>query len=424
MHSAAQAVLDTRKGPLEPGDAPPKATLADSIEQMDGILRRYIAFPKDSLAILVAFWIANTYTYQTFRYCGYLAFRSATPSCGKTLALEIVAALSNGRPPIEVTPTAAVLFRSEGKVLILDEVDNLKNTDKEKLGDVLAVLNSGFKSDGVIRKTNKQSMKVETFSTYGPKAFAGLERLSDALTSRSLQIQMERSTKRRPRFTMRRFDPQADALRCALTAWAERNHDRLETIYDRLPDETPELAGYDHRFQDIAEPLLILAGSADIERPDGPLLKPRLLAAFKDAAGRREPSTRERQLLAFLDLVEPFLQGKDEVFIETDTVLERCGEREEFSFDRERGGRALAGFLRNFDLFPRHSPTGGKRGYGFTREWVTTWRARYHGVTQGGENGASDAIPPLFDVKASETRSQSGDEGLFHASNEGETKTL
>jgi len=416
MHSAARAIIDTR-GPLELGAEPPKAKLADTIEAVDGILRRYVAFPKDSLAMLGAFWIANTYTYQAFRYCGYLAFRSATPSCGKSLALEIIGALSQGRPSVTTMPTAAVLYRSESKVLILDEVDNLRNADKEQFSDVIGVLNSGFKSDGTVLRTNKQSMKVEKFSTYGPKAFAGLERLSDTLTSRSFQIQMERSTKKMPRFNMRRFDTEAATITSDLSAWADRNQPRLEATYDRLPNEIPELVGFDHRFQDIAEPLLVLASLADAERPSGPLLRPRLIAALKDAAGRREVSTRERQLIAFLDIVEPFLGAKDEVFMETDTLLERCTEREEFSFDRERGGRALASFLRNFDQSSRHSSTGGKRGYLFTREWVTTWRTRYQVTDQGGEKTASDSIPPFVAVKTSETYSHSGDDGLFHASN-------
>ena len=419
MHYAAQAILDARKGPLEPNTEQPPAKLADIIEQVDGILLRYVAFPKDSLAILCAFWVANTYTYQAFRYCGYLALRSATPSCGKSLALELIATLSQGRPPITTMPTAAVLYRSESKILILDEVDNLRNADREKFSDVIGVLNSGFKSDGMVQRTNKQSLKVENFPAYGPKAFAGLERLSDTLTSRSFQIQMERSTKKMPRFNMRRFDTDADTITRNLSAWADRNQSRIEATYDRLPDEIPELVGFDHRFQDIAEPLLVLASFADAERPSEPLLRPRLITALRDAAGRRDISTRERQLLAFLGLVVPFLQGKEDVFIETDTLLERCTEREEFSFDRERGGRALSGFLKNFDLSPRHSPTGGKRGYLFTREWLETWQTRY----QGGEQSASDGIPPLFAVKPSETLSQSGDEGLFHTSNEGEPKT-
>lgn len=394
MHSDTQAILETRKGPLEPGLDP--VPLADLIEKIDGILRRYVAFPNDSLAMLCAFWVGNTYTYQAFRYCGYLAFRSATPSCGKSLALEIISALSCGRPSVEIIPTAAVLFRSDDKILILDEVDSLRNRDKEKFSDVMAVLNSGFKVDGAIRKTNKQTFRVEKFSTYGPKAFAGLERLTDALTSRSFQIQMERSTKKMPRLNMRLFDAEAQMIRDSLATWADGNQPRLEAAYDRLPNETPDLARFDHRFQDIGEPLLVLASLADVERPSSSPLKPRLLEAFRAAAGRREVSTRERQLLAFLDIAEPFLQGKEEVFLETATLLELCAEREEFSFDRERGGRALAGFLRNFDQSSRHIASGEKRGYLLTREWVETWRKRYQVTDQGGAQSASDTYPPMF----------------------------
>ena len=41
----------------------------------------------------------------------------------------------------------------------------------------------------------------------------------------------------------------------------------LVAAYDDLPDQHPDLERFDDRFQDIAEPLIILATMADAERP-------------------------------------------------------------------------------------------------------------------------------------------------------------
>ena len=60
-----------------------------------------------------------------------------------------------------------------------------------------------------------------------------------------------------------------------------------------------------------AEPLLVIAAMADAERPEGPVVLSRLLDALKAAAGRRQPSGRERELLALLDTLDPLLNGTE-----------------------------------------------------------------------------------------------------------------
>jgi hypothetical protein len=163
-------------------------------------------------------------------------------------------------------------------------------------------------------------------------------------------------------------------LRAGFQAWADHQNDTIEGAYDSLPDEVDTLKGFDDRFQDIAEPLIILAALADGERPDGPAILPRLLDGLNAAAGRREPSGRERELLAFLETVEPLLNGEDEVFLSSSTILDLCKDREELS--RIETGRALAGFLKHFDLFPK-SHSGKTRGYAIRRDWFSIWEGRY-----------------------------------------------
>jgi Protein of unknown function (DUF3631) len=355
--------------------APPR--VADLLDETAHLIVKYVRLPAPALAVLVACWIALTYTYQRFRYCGYLAFRSATPRCGKTQLLRIVAMLSFGHPKLTTTPPAAVLYRRKGKVLILDEVDKLRNADKENYGIVLSILNVGFEAGAVIERTETKTkdFEVKEWPVYGPKAFAGIEGLADTLSDRAFQIQMERTPQRMPRFSMRLLDELADQLREGFTQWASAHGDEAEAAYEALPDALPTLKGFDDRFQDIAEPLIVLAALADEERPEGPAVLPRLLVGLGAAAGRREPSGRERQLLTFLDIAELLLNDAEEVFVGSSVLVERCQEREDLS--RIETPRALAGFLKHFDLFPGFNSKKTERGYTVRREWLTEWRQKY-----------------------------------------------
>lgn len=368
--SKSQLGPEPQNGDLS-GDTP---RLADLLDEIEFLLLTFVKLPKPVLAMIIAMWIAGTYTFDKFRYCGYLALRSATPRCGKTLVMRILSQLSNGSPPITSTPTPAVLFRSTRPVLLLDEVDKLRNADKEKYGEVLAILNCGFEKGAVVDRCNKQTLKIETYQVYGPKCFAGIEGLADTLADRGFQIQMERSSQRMPRLNLRKMDELFDQLRKGLQSWADAHGSQTQEMYDDLPDELACLEGYDDRFQDIAEPLIVLATLADAERPEGPAILPRLLDGFKATAGRREPSGRELQLLAFLEMVEPLLNGQDETFLASSAILDLCKDREEVSWIET--GRSLAGFLKHFDLYPK-SQSGKTRGYSISQEWMVTWGARY-----------------------------------------------
>ncbi len=349
--------------------------LSETLDEIECIIQRYMMMPANGLAMLIAVWIANTYTFDRFQYCGYLALRSATPQCGKSRLLGLIASLCKGAPPRTAIPTAAILFRSPRKVLILDEVDQLRNKDKDTYGAVLAVLNSGFERGVKIERldTSKKGFPVQTFDVYGPKALAGLEALADTLTDRCFQIQMQRTPQHMPRLNERRFEVIAAQIRRRLDQWATAHGSAVEEAYAALPDAVPTLTSFDDRFQNIAEPLVVLASLADAERPEGPAVLPRLMSGLQAAAGKREVSNRERALVAFLEVVKERMTGLTEMFIPTADLVATCQEREELSWLED--GKRLAGFLRNFELYPKS--TGKTRGYLVREVWVTEWEARY-----------------------------------------------
>lgn len=168
---------------LEP--APTTVHLADLLDNIANMITTYVTLPDTKLAMLIALWVALTYCYQHFQYCGYLALRSATPRCGKSTLLKILCPLVQC-PSITTTPTALVLFRSRRRVLILDEVDRLRNSDKENFSAVLSVLNIGFEKGASVERMEKTNgaFEVKEFPVYRPVALAGIESLADTLAVR------------------------------------------------------------------------------------------------------------------------------------------------------------------------------------------------------------------------------------------------
>ena len=350
--------------------------LGDVLDRIVNVITRYITLPSDGLAMLIACWIAGTYTFERFEYYGYLAIRSATLRCGKSQLLKLIALLCPGTPPVTTCPSAAVLYRNPRKIMILDEIDQLRNQDKEAHGAVIGVLNKGFEKESVVERVERKGgdgFQVESFDVYGPKAIAGIEQVADTLADRTFAIVLKRSPTRPPRFRADRMASALENIREDLTLWMERHGESVTKAYQALPDSSPVLEGFDDRFQDIAEPLLVLATLADEERPNGPKILDGLHKGLRAAAISREPSGREEAIHDFLDLADSIINGHDVKFIPTEELLGECGQCPELSWIQNGGG--LAGLLKKFDL--RSTSNGKRRGYRIRRSWVDEWRSHY-----------------------------------------------
>jgi hypothetical protein len=343
--------------------------LGDEIDWMIEQFEKYVSLPSNGTSVILALWAANTYTYENFPYTAYLAIRSATPQCGKSRLLSLIGSMCLGNPQPTTMPTAAVLYRNPNKVMLLDEVDKLRNQDKEIHGSLIAVLNSGFEQRGRVdrMKDGPGGYEVESFNVYGPKAFAGIESVTDTIASRSLTIRMERATERKPRLNMRLLGAGFELHRTRLGEWGKVHGTQLQEMYAALPDSLPALERYPDRMQDIVEPLYLLAELADQERPEGTLVLPRLLTALSELHLGSEVSSRERGLQEILDIVRSCLrETSPSVDIASQDMLEKCQSSEELSWMQTTN--ALAGFLKHFGISPKSN--GKKRGYTFSREWV------------------------------------------------------
>ena len=350
--------------------------LADLIVEIEETVLRYVELEQPTLATLLALWIVQSYELAMFGFCGILSLQSASPRCGKSRLLEILGCFTREIIPLRTMPTPAVLYRTKDQTLFLDEIESLKNSDKEKYGEIMALLNMSFKRGGLVERVEKLKNEwvVKKYSCYRAIALAGLNNLSEAIADRSFRARMKRTSRKMPRLNVGKLENEMQRVRSGLTLWWQVNGDDVREVYENLPDEPSQLKKLDDRLMDISEPLLVLAQCADAEKGSDSRVMVKFLEAVKMVSSRRSPSGVEESLIRFIDTIKPKLADTLNVFVPSHELVDLC--RKTDGLEWIETPRRLNGFLKKFDLFPKSQ--GGKiRGYNISREWIDEWRTRY-----------------------------------------------
>jgi hypothetical protein len=137
-------------------------SLADVLDSVVELLRRYVVFEHDDDAVLVALYIALTYCFDRFKHLPLLVITSAVKRSGKSTLLELAGHLSQ-RALFATSATAAVLFRAGDRyrpTLLWDEVDNAF-TDN---GDLKAILNSAARANRLRMYGDAKNLAMPTWS--------------------------------------------------------------------------------------------------------------------------------------------------------------------------------------------------------------------------------------------------------------------
>lgn len=240
------------------------------VELLDGLVRfvRRFVFMTEAQAVAVALWVAHTWAFVAAETTPYLWVTSPEKRSGKTRLLEVLNLLVKD-PWMTGRVTAAVLVRkvdAEVPALLLDESDAAFNGPQEYAEALRAILNTGYLRSGKASLCVGQGSQLSyrDFSTFSPKAIAGIGALPDTVADRSIPIRLRRRTKGEPveRFRRRSVEPEAERLRSQLEAWAAANVEVLRDADPPLPEELND------RAQDVAEPLLAIADLAGGEWPE------------------------------------------------------------------------------------------------------------------------------------------------------------
>ena len=208
-----------------------------AVGDLDVLVSDYMHFKDERQRWAAVLWTAHTYTYNAVDDDGYylhsvvpyLWVKSAGRESGKTTLAELLSMTANNGQTSD-SMTASALFRqlnNEDEVtFFFDEADNTipsatSSDGDDSRRDLLAFLNSGFKRDKYILRTNKKTMDVEKFPTFCPKAIIGIRvRVADTLSSRCIHVMLERATtgEVKTRWRERHVKPRADAIRQRLAA--------------------------------------------------------------------------------------------------------------------------------------------------------------------------------------------------------------
>ena len=155
--------------------------------------------------VAVVLWVAHTYAIEHAEATPYLAISSPEKQSGKTRLLECLALLAHDCDGIAITPTASTIFRTleatpEG-TLLLDELDAVFRDHSDKYEEVRAVINAGHRRGATVRRSvpgPKNTWIVKKFPVFGPKALAGIGKLPDTVTDRSIPVLMLKRKRTEP----------------------------------------------------------------------------------------------------------------------------------------------------------------------------------------------------------------------------------
>src|SRR5262249_61656597 len=139
--------------------------------------------------VATALWAVHSHVFDKFMVTPRLVLTSPVRDCGKTTLLDVLSRLV-ARPEKTDNITAAAIYDTidrERCTLLIDEADNLEVSAK---GALRAVLNSGYRKGGSVRRgTGRQRRKYQTFA---PIALAAIGVLTLPLISRSIVVHMTR----------------------------------------------------------------------------------------------------------------------------------------------------------------------------------------------------------------------------------------
>lgn len=262
---ARTKTADRRRELLAKGIDPDRIDVAELLSDVKAFIRRYV-FLTDRQATTAALWVVHTHTFEASRVTPYLSITSAEPGSGKTLLLEVLSLLVP-RAWLTGRTTAAVLPRKIEVVtptLLLDESDTAFKGDKDYATALHGILNTGYKRSGKSTVCVGQGANIDfrDFSTYCPKAFAGIGQLPDTVRARSFAIRLEKiADEQVDEFDEEAAEPAAAAVYDRLEAFALVGVDQLRGARPERPQ------GLSPRTKEISRPLLAVAELAGGEWP-------------------------------------------------------------------------------------------------------------------------------------------------------------
>lgn len=386
--------VEPTPGPAEnhPASAAAKTPAGDLLLQgLQRFISRFV-FLSRSQIVVVALWVVHTYTFESSEATPYLAITSAEKQCGKSRLLELLESLVM-KPWLTGRVTPAVLARkvdAEKPTLLLDETDAAFNSGNDYKEMLRGVLNTGHRRGGKTSCCVRQGddFTYQDFSTFCPKALAGIGKLPDTVEDRAIPIRLKRAAPGEliERFRRRNIQEEVETLRNEIAAWSEVILPELIDARPNLPEELTD------RQQDAVEPLLAIADAAAGKWPQ----MARAAVVDLGREGQKRDESEGVQLLA--DIRRVFeARGVDRLpSADLAAALARIETSPwcEWSNGRPLNAPKLARLLKPFGIQPEVTRIGDRTPRGYSRPTFEDAFRRYLREESPGE-GPQSATPQL-----------------------------
>lgn len=328
------------------------------LDEVRGVLVRYVAFPSSEAADAATVYVAATHAQPAWEHATRFLAKSPEKRCGKSRLLEVMRELARG-PRSTVNISAAALVRcideADPPTLLVDEADRLYGSHvKSDLNeDLTGILDVGFAREWPYTRYNASKNTMEDHPTFAMAILAskGAD-LPDTIEDRSIIVTMRR---RAPGETVAQFRrkniPELRDLRERISAW-------VRPRVDVLAEAEPEVPAEDRSY-DAWEPLVAVADLAGGDWPE------RIRRACKVMVADAETADNEAsygvRLLAdvrdiFADMTVSFLESRE--------LANQLRSIEDAPWrDIDLSPRGLADRLRPYEVGPRRKGGGKVRGY-------------------------------------------------------------
>lgn len=361
---------------------------AQLLDDIEGFLRRFVAYPSEHARVASVLWIAHAHAIDSFESTPRIAYLSPEPGSGKSRALEAMTPLVPN-PMHAVNATPAALFRSVSDLearptILFDEVDTIFGPKAKDNEEVRGFLNAGHRRGAVAYRCVGEGtrQKVVDFPAFCAVALAGLHDLPDTIATRSIIVRMRRRSPDEvvEPYRFRKHEPIGRDLAQRLAPWIASVMADLEVAEPDLPE------GVVDRTADVWEPLVAVA---DVAGGDWPR-RARSACLHLATAGRTgEPSLGIR-LLA--DLRDIWTDLGDRDHAHTDALLDGLHGMDEAPWSDLRGrpmdARALARMLRKYDIGSKSVRVGDRVAKGYDRaDLADAWSRYLAPLPQKGHEG-------------------------------------
>jgi hypothetical protein len=336
-------------------------------------LARFVCTVDQSDLDLLALWAAHTHFIDDVYTTPRLLIDSPVPDSGKTTVIEHLERLCVRAVQMATISSPAMLTRLlefETRTILIDEADRSLNPDKDGIGDLLAVLNSGYKRGAtrpVLVPVKGGGWTPKELPTYAPVAMAGNNpKLPDDTKSRVIRVLLVPDLDGEAEESdWELIEHEADEVGAALADWAARASMYVRMNRPRLPESVRGRAK--ERWSPLKR-VAVAAGGRWSEVVDELAVKD----VLRIKSERDEGITQQRPHVILLsDIAAVWPDG--ESFVSTNDLLGRLidhnrqmwGVDSTFSNEltAQRMGRMLVG---NYNIHSDRRPDDrgpGSRGY-------------------------------------------------------------